>query len=249
MASSLTLYISVSLLVSNSFLRLRSKHSLSKWLEHSAVLRSCGNPPVLLIYVSHNSFWSLFLVGKYFHDILGIGSSVLFWGTCHKSEDPQVRRPTSPMSTSPTTHKCDVHKSDGPQVRRHTSPTATSPTATSPTTTSSMTTSPMTTSPMTTSPMSVCATVLDTFERMVETTFVGLKLTQKCCFSRHCSRNCKWKWYNLDVFWVIFVSFLLSLIFEKCYTSKRRLVKDFRFCHTCPFGPPIFKSTVDSIAV
>ena len=33
-------------------------------------------------------------------------------GTCHKSEDPQVRRPTSPMSISPT-----AHKSDDPQVR------------------------------------------------------------------------------------------------------------------------------------
>ena len=113
----------------------------------------------------------------------------------HKSDGPQVRcprpqvrRPTSPMSTSPMAHKCDVHKSDGPQVRR---PQVRRPT-----------------SPMTTSPMSVCATVLDTYERKVETTFVGLKLTQKCCFSRHCSINCKWKWYNLDVFWVIFIRFL-----------------------------------------
>ena len=93
-------------------------------------------------------------------------------GTCHKSEDPHVRRPTSPMSTSPTAHKCDVHKSDGPQVRRPQVRRPTSP----------MTTSSMTTSPTTTSPMSVCVTVLDTYERMVETTFVGLKLTKNVVF-------------------------------------------------------------------
>ena len=34
-------------------------------------------------------------------------------GSSHKSEDPQVRRPTSPTT----------HKSDDPQVRRPTSPT------------------------------------------------------------------------------------------------------------------------------
>ena len=48
-------------------------------------------------------------------------------GSSHKSEDPQVRRPTSP-----TTHESDGHKSDDPQVRwpqvrRPTSPMATSP--------------------------------------------------------------------------------------------------------------------------
>ena len=57
-------------------------------------------------------------------------------GSSHKSEDPQVRRPTSP-----TTHKSDDPQVRWPQVRRPTSP--------------------MTTSPMTTSPMSVSPTVLE----------------------------------------------------------------------------------------
>ena len=48
-------------------------------------------------------------------------------GSSHKSEDPQVRRPTSP-----TTHKSDGHKSDDPQVRRPTSPTSVSPMSVSP---------------------------------------------------------------------------------------------------------------------
>ena len=49
-------------------------------------------------------------------------------GSSHKSEDPQVRRPTSP-----TTHKSDAPQVRWSQVRRPTSPMTTSPISVSPT--------------------------------------------------------------------------------------------------------------------